>query len=122
MFSRHISSLINSFRSDLQTYNTSVFLKIEKANRNTSVELTVKTFTRTKNSCGAFLKIITNHAGDTAYRAIHKKRMNLLHNIKWNGRSYPLESHLSNHRQEVDDIKECADHITVAIPDQYQRV
>ena len=102
--------------------NCSVFLKIEKASRGTSVESTVKAFSRRKDGRGAYLALIANHAGDTKYRAIHKKRMNLLQVIKWNGRSYPLETHVSNHRQAVDDLKECSNHITVAVPDQSQRV
>ena len=65
--------------------NTSVFIKIEKATRGTSVESTVKSFSRRKDGRGAFLALISNHAGDTKYRAILKKRMNLLQTIKWNG-------------------------------------
>ena len=102
--------------------NTSVFMKIEKATRGTSVESTVKSFARRKDGRGAFLALIANHAGDTKYRGILKKRMNLLQNIKWNGRSYPLESHVSNHRQAIDDLRECSEHITVSVPDQAQRV
>lgn len=102
--------------------NTSVFMKIEKATRGTSVESTVKAFSRRKDGRAAFLALIANHAGDTKYRSILKKRMNLLQSIKWNGRSYPLETHVSNHRQAVDDLRECSDHITVSVPDQSQRV
>ena len=102
--------------------NTSVFLLIEKAARNTSVESTVKAFARTKDGRGAYQAIVTNHAGVTKYRAIHKKRMTHLQTIQWNGRSIPLEKHVSSHRQAIDDIKECAEHITVAVPDQAQRV
>ena len=102
--------------------NTSVFMKIEKATRGTSVESTVKSFSRRKDGRGAFLALIANHAGDTKYRAILKKRMTLLQTIKWNGRSYPLETHVSNHRQAVDDLRECSSHITVSVPDQSQRV
>ena len=46
----------------------------------------------------------------------------MLQNIKWNGRNYPLETHVSNHRQAVDDLRECSEHITVAVPDEPQRV
>ena len=102
--------------------NTSVFMKVEKATRGTSVESTVKAFSRRKDGRGAFLALIANHAGDTKYRAILKKRMNLLQNIKWNGRSFPLETHVSNHRQSVDEIRECSAHITVTVPTQDQRV
>ena len=78
--------------------NTSVLMKIEKATRGTSVESTVKAFSRRKDGRGAYLALIANHAGDTKYRAILKKRMNMLQNIKWNGRAYPLETQVSNHR------------------------
>ena len=46
----------------------------------------------------------------------------MLQNIKWTGNSYPLESHISNHRQAFDDIRECALHITTNVPSEPQRV
>ena len=49
-----------------------------------------------------------------------RKRINLLKNIKWNGRTYPLETHITNHRQAFDDIRECSKHITVPVTDQSQ--
>ena len=106
------------FRSD----NKSAYLKLEKACRGSSVESTVKTFSRTQNGRGAYLALIDHHAGESKYRTILKKRVNLLQNIKWNGRNYSLEKHVSNHRQAVDDILDCSDHITVTTPDQSQRV
>ena len=102
--------------------SASIYMLIEKAARNTSVESTVKAFARKKDGRGAYFAIMANHAGDTKYRAIHKRRMNLLQNIKWNGRAYALETHVSNHRQAVDDISECSNHITVVVPDESQRV
>ena len=48
--------------------------------------------------------------------------MNLLQNIKWNGRTYPLETHITNHRQIFDDLHKFSKHITVPVPDQSQRV
>ena len=102
--------------------NKSVFLKIDEAARGTSVESTVKAFSRRNDGRGAFNALIANHAGDTKYRAIMKKRMHLLQSIKWNGRAYPLETHVSNHRQAVDDLNECSQHITVPVPDASQRV
>ena len=102
--------------------NKSVFLKLDEAARGTSVESTVKAFSRRNDGRGAFYALIANHAGDTKYRAIMKKRMTLLQNIKWNGRAYPFETHVSNHRQAVDDLNECSEHITVPVPDASQRV
>ena len=102
--------------------NKTIFMKIDEASRGTSVESTVKAFSRRNDGRGAFMALVANHAGDTKYRAIMKKRMNLLQNIKWNGRAYPLESHISNHRQAVDDLRECSEHITVSVPDASQQV
>ena len=48
--------------------------------------------------------------------------MNLLQNINWNGRNYSLEKHVSNHRQALEDISDCSNHITIVILDQSQRV
>ena len=56
------------------------------------------------------------------YRAIAKKRQNLLQTIKWTGNSYALETHVSNHRQTYDDLRECSTHITVPVPSDTQRV
>ena len=48
--------------------------------------------------------------------------MNLLQNIKWNKRSYPLKTHISNHCHAIDDIQECSQHITVTMPDDAHMV
>ena len=102
--------------------NKSVYLAIEKAARGTSVESTVKTFARKKDGRGAYLALIANHAGDSKYRSIVKRRMNMLQNVKWNGRTHPLEAHVSNHRQAVDDLTECATHINNVVPNMTQQV
>ena len=102
--------------------NTYVFLLVEPASRNTSVESTVKAYARAKDGRGAYLAVLINYAGDAKYRTILKKRMHLLTSINWNGRAYALETHVSNHRQALDDLQECADHITVAVTDPAQRV
>ena len=48
--------------------NTSVYMKIEKATRGSSVESTVQVFNRSINDRAAFQALIANHAGDTKYR------------------------------------------------------
>ena len=102
--------------------NKTVYMAISKAAAGTSVESTIKTFSRTNNGRGAYFALIANHAGDTKYRSIVKSRMNTLTNMKWNGRSYPLETHVSNHRQAADDLLECATHINNQVPNEPQRV
>lgn len=102
--------------------NATVYQKIEEAARGTSCESTIKAFSRRKDGRGAFLALVANHAGEVKYRAIAKKRQNLLQNIKWTGSSYPLETHVSNHRQAFDDLRECSLHITTNVPTDPQRV
>ena len=102
--------------------NATVYMLLEQEERNTSNDSTIKAFARKKYVRAVYLAVIANHSGDIKYYSIHKKSMNFLQNIKWNGRAYALETHISNHRQAVDDILECSSHITVAVPDQPQRV
>ena len=102
--------------------NAAVYMKVEEAARGTSVESTIKPFARRKDGRGALEALLANHGGEVKYRAIAKKRQNLLQNIKWTGNSYPLETHVSNHRQAYDDIRECSAHITVPVPSDAQRV
>ena len=93
-----------------------------QAVRGDSVESTIKSYSHKKDGRSAVKELISNHAGKTKYHSIMKKRMNLLQNIKGNGRTYPLETHITNHRQAFDDLRKCSEHITVPVPDQSQRV
>jgi hypothetical protein len=102
--------------------NKTVFMLISKAVTGTSVESTIRSFSRQKDGRGAYRALVANHAGDEKYRSIVKARMNLLQNIKWNGKSYPLEQHVSNHRTAIDDLNECTTHIGNAVPNMQQRV
>ena len=65
--------------------NKTVFVIIAKAVSGTSVESTIKSYSRRKDGRAAFLAFIVNHAGDTKYRDIVKSRSKILQNIKWNG-------------------------------------
>ena len=56
------------------------------------------------------------------YRTIAKNHQNLLLTIKCTGSSNALETHVSNHRQAYDDLRECSTHITVPVPSDPQRV
>ncbi len=54
--------------------NATAFQKVEEAARGTSCEWTIKAYSRKKDGRGAYLALISNHAGDAKYRAIAKKR------------------------------------------------
>ena len=62
--------------------NKTVFMMISKAVAGTSVESTIKSFSRQKDGRAAYRALVANHAGDEKYRAIVKARMDLLQNIK----------------------------------------
>ena len=122
-------SILEEFKNRLphsgpiyQDDNKTVFMMVSHAVSGTSVESTIKSYARTKDGRGAFNALLTNHAGDTKYRSIAKSKTNFLTNVKWNGKSYPLENHVSRHRSAVDKLKECADHIGNPVPDASQRV
>ena len=86
-------------------------MMISKTVSGTSVESTIKSYSKSKYGRAAFLALISNHAGDTKYQAIVKSISNLLHNIKWNERNYPLDQHVSNNRPAIDDLRDCTTHI-----------
>ena len=79
--------------------NATVYMMIDQAVQGSSIGSTIKSYSRKNYGRLAFKALISNHAGETKYRGIMKKRMNLLQNIKWNGRTYTLETHITNHRQ-----------------------
>ena len=91
-------------------------MMISKYVAGTSVESKIKSYSRRKYVWAAFLALISNHAGDTKYQAIVKYISNILQNINWNGRNYPLEHHVSNHQNTIDDLRDCATHIGNAVP------
>ena len=79
-------------------------MMIEQAVRGFSVESTIKYYSCNKDGRSAFKAFISNRASENKYRGIIMKRINLLQNIKWNGRTYPLETHITNHRQAFDNL------------------
>ena len=42
--------------------------------------------------------------------------LNLLWSVKCNGRFYPLEVHVSNHRQSNNDLMECSERVQCDVP------
>ena len=95
---------------------------ISKNVAGTSVESTIKSYSRRKDGRAVFLVLISNHTGDTKYWAIVKYRSKLLHNIKRNGPNYPLEQHVSNHRTAIENLCDCTTHIVNTVPNIPQRV
>ena len=99
-----------------------MYLHIEKAYRGTTCKSTVKTKTRTQDGRESYFALIDHNAVEAKYRAITKKRSTQLQSVKYNGKSCSIEKHVSNRRQAVEDLTDCAEHITRNIPGEEQRV
>ena len=85
--------------------NAVVYMMIEQAVRGYSVESTIKYYSGKKDGRSSFKAMISNHAGETQFRGIMKNRMNLLQNITWNGRTYPLETNTTINCQAFDNLR-----------------
>ena len=97
-------------------------MMISKTVSGTSVESTIKSYLRRKDGQASFFALYSNQAGNSKYWSIVKSISNLLQNIKWNGRNYPLEQYVSNHWTAIYDFYVCATHIGNAIPNIPQMV
>ena len=102
--------------------NKTVFMMITNTISGTSVDSTIKPYSRRKDGRAVSIALIANHAGDTKYLDIVKYRSNLLQNINWNRSNYPLEQHVYNHLTTINNIHDCATHIGNAVPKTPQRV
>ena len=74
----HLSHCIPIFKND----DAVVYVKIEEATRGTSVESTIKSFSRHRDGLGNFQAINSNHYGETKHLEISKKRLNLLQHVQ----------------------------------------
>lgn len=102
--------------------NATIYVKIAESVKGTTCESTIKPFMRTKDGRGAFLALLTNHAGDVKYRLLYKKSTKFLSSVTWNGNNNSLENHVSKHRRSHDQIEECSTHIPVAVLTGAQKV
>ena len=64
-------------------------MMIEQAVRGYYVESTIKYYSCKKDGRSAFKAFISNHAIETKYRGIMKKRMNMMQNINVMGELIP---------------------------------
>ena len=90
--------------------------------KGTSCESTVKAFSRRKDGRGAYLALISNHAGEVKYRSLYKQSLSYLQNVKWSGNQFPLETHVSKHRKAHDQIQECSTHVACQVLSAEQKV
>eukprot|EP00980_Cylindrotheca_fusiformis_P022532 scaffold9418_cov135-Cylindrotheca_fusiformis.AAC.1 len=104
--------------------NELVFHKMEIATRNTSYSASIKPFERNKDGRGAYLALISQHAGrDKWLTEISKNDCLVLHDLKWKGNgSYVLERHCAKHRDAYVQMQAASEHVTFQLPDEHTRV
>ena len=107
------------FRDD----NAAVYFKMEEATRGTSFAASIKPFQRAKNGRGAYLAIVSQHAGDDKWNAEITKQDSLLHNQKWKGNgSFALERHCNQHRNAYVQMEAAGTHVPYQLPNGHTRV
>ena len=106
------------FRTD----NSTVYAMLETATRGTVYASTIKPFSRTKNGRGAWLALISSHAGQDKWERMQKDKLRFLMNTKWNGRSYSLEKFTGQHRSNFIALQECQLHVNFQLPTEHTRV
>ena len=77
-FNPELDSRLLHIRPIFKNDNAEVYAKIEEATYETSVESTIKSFSRLKDERGAFQSFVSYHAGEAKNRATSKKKLNLL--------------------------------------------
>eukprot|EP00980_Cylindrotheca_fusiformis_P014393 scaffold3830_cov85-Cylindrotheca_fusiformis.AAC.5 len=96
---------------------------MEIATRNTSYSASIKPFERNKGGRGAYLALISQHAGRDKWLTEISKNDRLLHDLKWKGNgSYVLERHCAKHRDAYVQMQAASEHVTFQLPDEHTRV
>ena len=98
-----------------------VCVKIEDNTRVKSVESTIF-FSHYKDGRGSFQSLIARHAGEMTHLSISTERLYLLQYVKCNFQDYPPDIHVSNPRQDRDDLIEWCAHVQFSISGPDKRV
>lgn len=104
--------------------NALVYSMLEEATRSTIYASTVKPFTRTKDGRGAWLSMLSSHAGKEKWEQLFRDCSKFLMNTKWNGQTNSLEKFCSIHRSAFVQLKEAKEHVdaNLQLPSEYSRV
>ena len=103
--------------------NAKVFDDLELATRNTKYASSIAPFRRAKNGRGAFLALKAQHAGPAMWDAQQRKDFDFLMNRKFtDGGTLTLERFLAQHRSAFTSLQNCAEHVSVQVPEERMRV
>jgi hypothetical protein len=103
--------------------NGLTFDMIETSVRGHDVAATTAPFCRAQDGHGALLPFQSQHAGKATYDQLIKDAENILKNRTWLGTtSVTLSQHMGLHHKVYITLTECAEHISVEIPNDWARV
>ena len=74
---------------------------------------TVTTFARRKDRRAAYLALVTSHIGNDKWEKKVERITAQIMNLKWNGRTYPLEKFCNKHRTAHAALDEARAHVGV---------
>lgn len=107
------------FRDD----NAKVYQLLEEATRSTVYSSSLKPFQRQKNGRGAFLALMSQHAGIDKWESELKLQESFMKSRVWKGNSnFSLEKFVEQHRAAFISMQQCSQHVPCQLPDEYTRV
>ena len=96
---------------------------LETALRGTTYDTSINSFKKTSDGRGAYLALISQHAGKDKWIKILRTAKTYVNEAKWDGTtSQLLQSHIERIRESYVDIENAAQHIKEQIPDPRTRV
>jgi len=103
--------------------NKQLYGILETALRGTTYDTSINSFKKTSNGRGAYMALISQHAGKDKWIKILRTAKTYVNEAKWDGQtSQLLQSHIERIRESYVDIENAAQHVKEQIPDPRTRV
>ena len=107
------------FRDD----NAKVYHFLEEATRTTIYSSTLTPFKRRKDGRGAYLALLSQHAGDDKWEKELRNQENFLKTRQWKGNTtFSLEKFIEQHRASYITMTQAATHVDFQLPNERTRV
>lgn len=106
-----------------QRDNDQLYSMLEAATRSTTFEATIKPFRLTHNGRGAYLALISQHAGRDKWDSVLRTAKDYINNRKWDGTTaITMEAHIEKCRSCYVDWETAAQHVPDQVPEARTRV
>ena len=103
--------------------NSALFQIIDRAVAGHDVSATIAPFRRTHDGRGAYLAILTQHAGKSVWDRVVRDAMSVLQTRTWSGTtSVTLLQHTSMQRKAFIQLSEAGEHVPTELPNDRTRV